>query len=289
MFFSRRKRAAELAAREAAGESFWTTEFSEAFRVRLLDAFQRAGRDSDVRELLELAQRRLTVDLGRPHLSKGRAGSQLADIDQYISAECPDHEMPDLIDVLWAASRAMFYPPSVPYGPGPSIEPWEEFAAAIRDLLFEERLAYDFVQGRVIERQAEAMHRGVVLPTLTLLAERKGFDGAEKAYRKALEELASGDPADAITDAVRAVQETMDALGWEGNTVAKKFDWARSHGKMAGHDTRLIGAFDAAIDWANADRSERGDAHRETELGRPDAQLTVNIAGALILRLVELA
>jgi hypothetical protein len=283
-FYTRRKRADDLARREAAGESLWTTNFSLAFRVRLLHAFQQAGQHSHVPELLELAQHHLAPDLGRPFLSKNWLGSPLDDIDRFISTDCTDHEMPALIEALWAASCAM-RGPSVHYAGTPIIEPWDQFATAVRELLYEERLAYDLVGGRVVDRQAEAMHQGVVAPTLTLLSGRAGFDGAERAYRKALEELARDDPADAITDAVRALQETMEALGWEGNTIGKKFDWALARGKVAPHDRRLV---EAVTGWTNADRSERGDAHKETELTRADAQLTINIAGALILRLAEL-
>jgi hypothetical protein len=283
MFFTRRKLAAERAQREAAGESLWTTHFDKAFRVRLIHAFQEAGRNSDVPELLTLAQRHLAVDLGRTYLSKVWPGHPVDDIDNYISGECPDHEMPDLIEALWAASCAM-YPPPVHYAGSTDLDPWVEFSGRVRDLLYEARVAYDFVDGRVIERQAEAMHQAVVIPTVTLLAGRNGFDGAERAYRKALDELAAGDPADAITDAARAVQEVMAALGWEGNTIGKKFDWALAHGRVAAHDRKLV---DAVASWTNADRSERGDAHRETELRRADAQLTINVAGALILRLAE--
>lgn len=38
MLFSRRKRLKELADREAAGESFWTSKFEERVRVRILHA-----------------------------------------------------------------------------------------------------------------------------------------------------------------------------------------------------------------------------------------------------------
>jgi hypothetical protein len=43
LLFSHRKRLAELAAREAAGESFWTTQFDAKARGRLAHAAMDAG------------------------------------------------------------------------------------------------------------------------------------------------------------------------------------------------------------------------------------------------------
>lgn len=112
----------------------------------------------------------------------------------------------------------------------------------------------------------------------------EGWDGVERAYRKALHEIAS-DPSDAITDAGTALQEALGQLGAAGNQLGDRLRSAKRRGLLVGHDERLVKAIEDMGHWVAADRSVHGDAHNADEALTADAWLAVHVAGALILRL----
>lgn len=109
----------------------------------------------------------------------------------------------------------------------------------------------------------------------------------EKAYRAALEEIHNGKPDDAITDAGTALQETLELLGCEGNSLGPLIKSARNRGLLGPHDTPLLESLVSVMNWVSADRSTKGDAHNTDDVSRDDAWLTVHVVGAVILRLLR--
>jgi hypothetical protein len=103
----------------------------------------------------------------------------------------------------------------------------------------------------------------------------------------AIKEIASGNADDAITDAGTALQETLTALGCNGNSLGPLIKDAKGHGLLAPHDARLDGAIADVMEWVSADRSQSGEAHHVSTATIEDAWLIVHIVGALILRLAS--
>lgn len=122
-------------------------------------------------------------------------------------------------------------------------------------------------------------------PVVRLLGSTEGLQAVEKAYRDAIEELADDKPGDAITDAGTALQEMLVALGCAGNALGPLIKSAKTKGLLAGHDGQVFDVLEKAMHWVSADRSEKGDAHSSAQSSLDDARLTVNVTGALILRL----
>jgi hypothetical protein len=152
----------------------------------------------------------------------------------------------------------------------------------INQVFDEHRIAFELVEGQMVEIESKELHQEVVAPTLRLLSGRAGWDAVEEAYHDALEEIAKN-PGDAITDAGRALQTALELLGCEGNSLGPLVKSARKKGLLAGHDERLL---EAVVDWVSADRSEKGDAHKSASVSRDDAWFTVHVVGAVLLRLV---
>lgn len=130
------------------------------------------------------------------------------------------------------------------------------------------------------------MLQEAVEPALKLLIGSQ-FAAAHGAYLDALKEISNGKADDAITDAGTALQETLTALGCQGNALGPLIKDAKKNGLLAGHDQNLVDGIIKFMDWASADRSTTGDAHKHSDADVSDAWLMVHIVGALIVRLVE--
>lgn len=140
---------------------------------------------------------------------------------------------------------------------------------------------------------ASRLHRGAirsrvetVAPALAMLMGRPDLERVTSAYEAALRELRpGGSAADAITDAARALQEMLVGIGARGKSLGPLADDARKQSLFGPYDSKLAGAIEALVDWVNADRSTRGDAHVTTATLSDDAWLTVRVVGALLIRL----
>lgn len=130
------------------------------------------------------------------------------------------------------------------------------------------------------------MHSATIEPTVNLLVDRR-YERAQAAVGEALKELQNRKPDDAITDAGTALQETLTELGCQGNALGPLIADARKRGLLAGHDEKLTEGILKFLDWASADRSNKGDAHTYSDATNDDAWLTVHVVGALIRRLAS--
>jgi hypothetical protein len=250
--------------REAEGESVWSTHFSREARVRLKAITHRHLRRMSHNQLstfLENVQNDLGlygIELKRTNL---RSETQLLEA---IGDE-PDKVLPSLVEALCRRVRAADQ---------------QEIAKVIR----EERIAYRVVDGQLYPFESLELHEEVVAPTIRLLAGRNDLSEVEEGYQKALKEIGT-DPADAITDAGRALQALLGIIGCEGNTVGAQLRDARKRGLLAPHDSTFAAILDKTAEWVSADRSEKGDAHKHSQVDSDDAWFTVHVVGALILRL----
>jgi hypothetical protein len=159
----------------------------------------------------------------------------------------------------------------------------DRYVESVQEILYEHLLAYDYIQGEIVERRSQELHEEAVAPTLRLLAGRRKLEHVETAYQKALREIGK-DPADAITDAATALQATLIAVGAKGNSLGALVKNACNRGLLAPYDQKLVADI---VEWVEADRSNKGDAHNARPATADDAWLAVHVVGALIRRLVE--
>jgi hypothetical protein len=275
MLFSRRERLRKLTEREAAGETFWTTEFSENARVRIAHAFNDFSGDSAY-GAGTIARGMILRDEGLRYLQEPRY-NDTADLIQHLH-KCDDAFVPTVIEaMLFGIKNRQYADWNAP----------NHFVETVRQILREHRIKYDLIESQIIPLGSLELHEGIVVPTLTLLAGRRDLDGAEKAYRSALNEIAEGRPSDAITDAGTALQETLTTLGCEGNALGPLIKSAKSKGLLASHDKALTDGIEKFAHWVSADRSEKGDSHKVVQVAVADAWLTLHVVGALIVRLSE--
>jgi hypothetical protein len=280
VLFSRRRRLAEIAALEAAGNSFWSSAFENRVRIRLWQLIENAA-TSQIAKLVPMARRMILESEGKTTLTGN--GQEVADYHSCIT-DGNDELVPDLVEAFyWAFSTEW----KVLRAYGYDVWSSDQFEWAINQVLYEYRIAYELIEGRMVERESQELHDAVVAPTIRLLSGRQGFAEVEDAYQDALKQLAQGDGPNAITDAARALQLTLTALGCDGNAVGPLLASARKKGLLAAHDARLTESLVGAIEWASADRSQKGDTHTATDATRDDAWLSIHVVGALILRLVS--
>jgi hypothetical protein len=279
LLYGRRKRLAELAAREAAGESFWTGTFDASIRAKIVHAFRDAVPYGDY---YEYARDAILHDEGLFYL-QGEHLTAGIDLLNYL-LNCDDEMVPTVIEAMAQACVSRI--PALRSGAS-----WQQqqnaatFEPAVSAILREHRISFDLIGQQMIPFSAKELHQEVVAPALSLLAGRSDLDKVESAYRSALEEIASSKAADAITDAGTALQEMLYALGCQGNALGPLIASAKVKGFLAPHDSPMLAAVDKVLHWVSADRSEKGDAHEVSTATVEDAWFTVHIVGAIILRL----
>jgi hypothetical protein len=121
------------------------------------------------------------------------------------------------------------------------------------------RVAYKMINGQMMAFSGDPVHKATIEPALNLLIDRR-YEHAQAAFRDALKELQNRKPDDAITDAGTALQETLVEIGCQGNALGPLIADARKRGLIAGHDEKLTAGILKFLEWASADRSEKGDA-----------------------------
>jgi hypothetical protein len=160
------------------------------------------------------------------------------------------------------------------------------FEERLNEVLNAHRVAFKMIKGEVVPFREDPVYSATIEPTIRLLIDRR-FDGAQVAFLNALREIQSGKADDAITDAGTALQETLVALGCQGDVLGRLIQDARGRGLLAGHDEKLTAGIFSFLNWASADRSQTGDAHKQSDATIGDAWLAVHVIGALILRLAS--
>lgn len=259
--YSRRRRLERNAELQTDGELVFTDIFESTARVRLhavADQALNGWNDATRRSVRTEADRLLRIEAGVGFTALGTI--QLGENEDVVSA----------IEAFW---RALSRRGSVQA---------DAFAADINVVLSEHLIAFELIEGMMVPVESRHMHEQVVKPALTLLA-RAEWNGVESAYHDALRE-APNHPADAITDAARALEVTLRELGCTGNTLGALAQSARTQGLLQAYDTKLY-------DWIAAERGNRSDAHGafDPDLASSDAWRVVHVVGAEILHLVEAA
>lgn len=265
-----RQREQEYAEREAAGENLWTYEVPSEVRNKIFHglAASCSNPGMQVTDIMRIAHQMVLIETGWPSLS-GVPDVQDDKADFQLAFERATGSLfPTLVEALVSAHYSRFRrKPDT-----------DRFEAWVNEVFNRHRIAWELVEGRMVAFESKELHTEVVEPTLRLLS-HSGWDQVEAAYQKALRELAEGHGDDAITDAAAAVQETLKLLGCNGNRLDPLAKSALSQGLLTAYDKKLV-------EWIEADRSNRGDAHSgESGATREDAWLVVHVAGSLILRL----
>jgi hypothetical protein len=277
MLHRRRKRLEELAAKEAAGESFWTDRFDTAVRTKIFHRIEGLTENWEA-YYYPRARMAILIDEGLHYLQDSGFDERRNVLSYLLSG--PDDMMPTVIEAFAAA----FADERVAM----ETNRWEArtlFESFVNIVLREHRISYELIDGKRVEFSSKELHVAVVAPTLRLLAGRPDWANVESAYLDALSEISKGNASDAITDAGTALQEALTALGCSGNALGPLIKSARSKGLLGPHDTPMLDAIDKVLNWISADRNQSGDAHAVTGASIDDAWFTVHVVGAVILRL----
>lgn len=280
MLYARRLRLKQLTEAEAGGESFWSAEFDERARMKLVYAFHDSCNRHGVQWYGKLARATVLRDEGLPFLTSAHQGSDLGDLIAFHH-EGDDALLPSMIEAIVLAFEGNPYA----HGAAGAVADPEKYRERVNTVLREHRISYELVGTEMVPFASKELHTAVVEPTLRLLSGRPGWEKVEQTYQNALGELGDGNPSDSITDAATALQEALTLLGCIGKSLGPLVASARGKGLLAPHDSPMVGAIERVVHWVSADRSTIGDAHQVGSATIDDAWLTVHIVGALILRL----
>ncbi len=271
MLWDQRQR--QLAAREADGESLWTSWFSDEAVNRITAQWEVGFGWKLFEEAAQEAFQRVLVGLGKDFSGRHRAPNNRS----LLAMIMKDNECtPSLIEAFLNAAAALS---------GDDLLMKNEVSKVNR-VLAEERISFEYIDGQIVDFESKELHDAVVAPTLRLLSGRTGWEAVERAYQDALREIGENPP-DAITDAGTALQEALKVAGAEGNALGSLVTSARKRGLLGAHDSPLTEGLTKLIHWVEADRSTKGDAHNADPANRADAWLAVHVTGALILRLAD--
>jgi hypothetical protein len=217
-----------------------------------------------------------------PSLTRARVQGAQHELEHFVLASTtPSDRVLDVVDAFLKEGVQEMY---VPY------REWsvEEFAERVRSHFSEQRMVYDLVEGRVVPKSSDELHASVVVPALTLLHGRSGFQDVEGQYRDALRELSEGHWADAVTDANAAAEHTLrKLLGFEQGQLPDLLAEARKRGWFGEVQAKwLKKATDGLSALAEA-RNVEGDAHQPGTADEALGWLAVHWAGALIVYLLQ--
>lgn len=274
MLHARRKRLRDLAEREGQGESFWTEEFFNSTRGRIVQIMRSFNGNQAYSALARelILEDEGVFDLGHPK------AYDWYDFEQY-ALTCDDEMMPTVVEAWAVAAQDEVLNQKW------RSQPFEEYEGRVNVVLREDRISFELVNGEMVPFASRELHAEVVVPTLNLLSGAEGWSSVETAYQNALAEIAAGNAEDAITDAGTALQEALTQLGCDGNALGPLIKSAKTKGLLSNHDGPMLDAIYKVADWVSADRSNNGDAHNARQAHVDDAWLIVHIVGALILRL----
>ena len=294
--FTQRKKAIEEASARARGESVdgLVDSAPREFRHQLIYAINDAATwplDTDWQTrgmhdyLIAKIRQSLREEYGVPFLflATEDAGQDLAG---FILEKASTHQVMDAVDTTVKVMVAELDEPALQTV---AVSAIKKFVQTVSMRMRQHKLAYDVVELKVVEKRSEELHHEVVAPTLTLLHGRPRFADAERQYQDALDELASGNWADAITDASAAVENVLRAiLGLSQGTLADLLHQARIRGLFGdpqiGRLKKVVAGFTALADM----RNEESDAHGNST-DAATAWLSLHWAGALIIYLVQQA
>lgn len=272
-----RKREAQRVEQELQGVQLWTTDIDERVRTRLWSIVKMAAAH-DPETISEIACSAFRVQDGTvvPHTPNNiyGGGGWWQAITQFFFNADHDYALAT-IEAMFDSSKRYL-----------AENEYDDYTGFINDVLATERIAFELIEGEMVEIDSQELHAEIVAPTLRLLSGRAGWEEVEQSYQEALKEIGL-DPSDAITDAGRALQAALTARGFPGGSLGPQIKAAKKTGMFAPHDQTLNDAVAKIIDWVSADRSEVGDAHPGGAPTRDDAWFTVHIVGAIILRLVR--
>ena len=156
------------------------------------------------------------------------------------------------------------------------------FIAGVEAVLSESIFA---IRGReVILREDLGASVLIDKPLATLLTSNPALRAVDDKLREALSEIASGNAADAVTDAGTALQMLLEHLGYTGGQLGDQLKAARKAGWLSGVDTPLAAAVDNLATWIASIRNQRSDAHHGPNPDARDAEMAVRVVGLLVLR-----
>jgi hypothetical protein len=121
-------------------------------------------------------------------------------------------------------------------------------------------------------------------PLDALVTSNPSLRSVDDKLREALDELAAGNAADAVTDAGTALQMLLDHLGYSGTQLGDQLKAARKAGWLSGVDTPLAVSVENLAIWIASVRNQRSDAHHGPAPDKRDAELAVRVVGLLVLR-----
>jgi hypothetical protein len=279
--FTERLRRQRLAEHEAAGEVLWTETISERARVTVAQLWANVINAINAKVVLSNGGE---AQLARMILDSVRwsTGSDPACVtpDQLARSKA---DTPQLLDVFEALYEAIETIASKRPHVGPLSLLYQD---RLNEALNAHRVAYKMIRGRFVPFSDDPVYAATIEPTVRLLIDRR-FDRAQAAFLNALREIQNGKADDAITDAGTALQETLVALGCQGDVLGRLIQDARGRDLLAGHDEKLQAGIFSFLNWASADRSQTGDAHKQSDATIGDAWLAVHVIGALIVRLAS--
>jgi hypothetical protein len=286
MFFNRRRKLRDLAEMEAQGKSLWTTAFDPEVRAKLTFAMGEAaqGNPNLMSQVAARAAYLLRKDEGWYQLVL-KGGNSTTDFVVFLG-RADDQYLPSAIEAIYVAGSELAAAAAYPYALEPEFSVGA-FTAEVNRILGEHRISFELIGGEMVPFQSKELHEAVVAPTLRLLAGSKTYSNVEAAYQDALRELAEGHPDDAVTDAARALQGTLLALGCDGNAIGPLLASAKKKKLLGSHDQAMADALENIIDWVSSDRATMGDAHVASPATAPDAWFSVHVIGAVILRLTQ--
>jgi hypothetical protein len=279
--FTERLRQRQLAEREAAGEVLWTETINGRARGTLAQLWATviSAINAKVVGSKDAEAHLTTLILASVRWSTGSDPACVTP-DELARSEADTPELLDVFEALYQAIETM----------ESKRHQIASLSSVYRDRLNEilnaHRVAYKMINGQFVPFSDDPVYAATIEPTVRLLIDRS-FDRAQAAFLNALREIQNGKADDAITDAATALHETLVALGCQGDVLGRLIQDTRRRGLLAGHDEKLTEGIFSFLNWASADRSQTGDAHRQSDATIGDAWLAVHVVGALIVRLAS--
>ena len=207
--YSKRKRAAEGTA-----DVFSYDIIPQKLRVQVIhilnDAFgDRNEYQSDTNEIWKVLHNGLAREYGTFRLGAEHEGDMQA-VGNYFLQTSSTEEALDFIERAFLIVDNHCRNDRFVNWSQPKMTP-DEAIAELNTRFIESGVGYELVNGTIIRKDSQIIHKEVILPALRLLADRR-FTGANEEYRSAHEHYRSGRNKECLNDCLKAFESTMKSI-----------------------------------------------------------------------------
>jgi hypothetical protein len=175
----------------------------------LEDAFGERTAYTKADEIWKLLHKGLAREYGKFTLGKPRASDFEAIVTYFLETVETDEAL-DFIELAFRVVDGWCRQSDFKMYSRPRLEP-DNAIAELNTRFIEKGVGYAYVEGQIIRKDSEIIHRDVIIPAINLLQDSR-YSGANEEYLSAHEHYRNGRHKECLNDCLKAFESTMKGI-----------------------------------------------------------------------------